>query len=386
MRGSDPDAGGSTLRLRSSAEQRTAHPALRKLVGVVLILLAISLPALWAFASIDAPLHPIETRRVECALFPQAAGCDLNEVARTFYGATLTDAAIAAWPTARARVVTRARLSGMLALFAISGLVYLVLAQVRGRATGVVGSLSLGTLVPVAQHGFVLRPEQVATMFGLLGVALLVGLPVALQRRGSSGMVPPVLPVCLTVLVGAMFGLAMAVHQQAWIYLAVPALALMVSVLALVFLLPRAIRGRQVAHWPFRAASRRYVPWMLVVLICSVMSYLVLMQVEGETEPSSLVAVAESRLLPRQWWWSAPLLLFAALGVMRMGYGVSLRLQRLRRVRPETVLFLYVAAMLMQYFLTADSRDHLPAAAAMACLLGDGVMTVLLLTPRLLRR
>ena len=90
---------------------------------------------------------------------------------------------------------------------------------------------------------------------------------------------------------------------------------------------------------------------------------------------------------PTQWWWSAPLLLFAALGVLRMGYGVSLRLQRLRRVRPETVLFLYVAAMLMQYFLSGDSRDQLPAAAAMACLLGDGVMTaVVLLTPRLLRR
>ncbi|MEE2887972.1 MAG: hypothetical protein VX951_11145 [Planctomycetota bacterium] len=375
------------MRLRSSAEQQTAHPALRKLVGVVVILLAISLPALWAFASIDAPLHPIETRRVECALFPDAAGCDLNEVARTFYAVTVTDAGIAAWPKARARVVTGARLSGMLALFAISGLVYLVLAQVRGRATGVIGSLSLATLVPVAQHGFLLRPEQAATAFGLLGVALLVGLPAALQRRGSPGRVPLVAPVCLTVLVGAMFGLAMALHQQAWIYLAVPALALMVSVLALVFLLPRATRGRQVALWPFRAASRRYVPWMLVVLLCSVMSYLILMQVEGETEPSSLVPVAESRLLPRQWWWSAPLLLFAVLGGLRMGYGVSLRLQRLRRVRPETVLFLYVAAMLMQYFLSDDSRDQLPAAAAMACLLGDGVMTaVVVLTPRLLRR
>ena len=173
------------MRRRSRAEQSTAYPVLRKVAGVAVTLLAISLPALWAFTAIDAPAHPSESRRVEAALFP--AGSQLSEVGRLFYGAALTAADAADWPKNQARIVVRARLSGMLALFVISALVYLVLAQVRGRATGVVGSLSLTFLLPVVGDSFVLRPEQAATMFGLLGVALLVGLPVYLKygrRRG----------------------------------------------------------------------------------------------------------------------------------------------------------------------------------------------------------
>ena len=363
------------MRRRSRAEQSTTYPTLRKLAGMAVVLLAISLPALWAFAAIDAPVRPSESRRVEAALLP--GGSDLSEVGRLFYGAALHEADAVGWPKEKAGVMARARLSGMLALFVISGLVYLVLAQVRGRATGVAGSLSLATLTPVAGDGFVLRPEQAATMFGLLGVALLVGLPVYL-RSGRRRGVPAV---------GLVFGFALAVHQPAWIYLAVPALTLLVSVLALAFLLPRATRGRPIAHWPLRAAARRYAPWMWVVLVCSLMSWLVLVQLEGQPERWSPVPEPRAGLLPAQWWWSGPLIGCALLGAARMGYGVSLRLQRLRRVRPETVLFLYVAPLLMQYFLSVGTHDQLPAAVALACLMGDGLMAaVVLLTGRLARR
>lgn len=372
------------MRQRSSAEQRTTYPALRKLAGAIVVVLSICLPALLAFVSIDAPVDPHELERVKSALFPEQSG--LSEAARMFYGSTLTDSAIAEWPKSQVDVTVRARLSGMLALFAISALIYLILAQVRGRATGVIGSLSLATLVPIADNGHLLRPEQGATMFGLLGVGLMVGLPVILHRRRRRGVISMISPVCLIFVVGTVFGLAMGVHQRAWIYLALPAMALLVSVLALAFLFPRAIRGLPLAHWPLRAAARRYLPWMFAVLACSTMSLLVLVQSGGEPDKSSPMPEAVSGLLPQEWWWSVPLLLFAGIGAARMGYGVSLRLQRLRRVRPDTILFLYVSAMLMQYGLHEGSHDHLPAAAAMACLLGDGVMTAVVLVLGRLRR
>ncbi len=368
------------MRERSSAEQQTTYPVLRRFAGAVVVLLAISLPSLVAFSSIDAPLQAREVQRVERALFPKPES--ISEVASLFYTAALSDAAIAAWSTKQSQITVQARLSGMMALFVISALVYLILAQVRGRATGVAGSLSLATMAPVVDSGFVLRSEQGATMFGLLGVALLVGLPVLLQRRPLDRL----LIGGLISVLGLMFGFAMSMHQQAWIYLALPALILMLSVLALVFLFPRATRGLPVAHWPSKAAARRYTPWMLVVLVCSSMSLLVLEQAGGMADPSSIVSAAECRLFPRAWWWSAPLLACALVGALRMGYGVSLRVQRLRRVRADSVLFLYVAALLMQHFLSEEPRDALPAAAAMACLLGDGVMTALLVTMGRVRR
>jgi hypothetical protein len=368
------------VRERSSAEEQTAYPALRRLAGAVVVLLAISLPSLVAFSSIDAPLQAREIQRVERALFPQPES--ISAVTGLFYTATLSDAAIVGWPTQQSQITVRARFSGMLALFVISALVYLILAQVRGRATGVAGSLSLATMAPVAGSGFVLRPEQGATMFGLLGVALLVGLPVLLQRRP----LPRLSLGGLMLVAGLMFGFAMSVHEQAWIYLALPALTLMLAVLALVFLFPRATRGLPLAYWPSKAAARRYTPWMLVVLVCSAMSLWVLMQAGGAADPSSIVSAAECRLFPQAWWWSAPLVGCAVVGGLRMGYGVSLRVQRLRRVRADSVLFLYVAALLMQHFLSAECRDPLPAAVAMACLLGDGLMTAVVVTLSRVRR
>ena len=59
-----------------------------------------------------------------------------------------------------------------------------------------------------------------------------------------------------------------------------------------------------------------------------------------------------------------------------MVLGVGLRLNRLRTVRPDAVLFLYVAALMMQYFLSEPGVDRLPAAPALACLVGDGVLSV----------
>ena len=67
----------------------------------------------------------------------------------------------------------------------------------------------------------------------------------------------------------------------------------------------------------------------------------------------------------------------AAEGSFRL--GVALRIGRLRRVRPDTVLFLYVAALMMQYFLSNGGIDRLPTSVAFACIIADGVMTTAVL-------
>ena len=358
------------MRQRTTAEQRTRRPVRRQIAGAVVLLLAIAMPVLLAFTRIDAPATPHELRRVEAAMFPERSG--LSEAARMFYGATIPESALQSWPRDRQAITVGARLTGMLALFAISALVYLLLAQVRGRVTGVVGSLSLAALPPVAATGYLLRPETGATMFGMLGVVLFVGLPAMLQRR--RGLAALISQGCLISVVGVLFGLAMAIHNQAWIYLGIPALALLLSVLSLVFLWPRAIRGRPFGHWPFRAAARRYGPWMCGVLICSAMALLVLTQAGGNPDMSTRPPAEGRGVLPGGWW--APVFWgVAGVGALRMGYGVSLRIQRLRRVRPDTVLFVFVAVMMMQYAMGDPGFDRLPAAVAMACLLGEGVVT-----------
>ena len=200
------------MRRRSRAEQATSYPTVRKLTGLAVVLLAISLPALCAFTAIDAPMRPSESHRVAAALLGE--GSDLSEVGRLFYGAALRESDVEVWRTQPARIVVRARLSGMLVLFVISGLVYLILAQVRGRATGVAGSLSLATLAPVAGVGFVLRPEQLATMFGLLGVALLVGLPMHLRSGRYRPLWGHALPAGLTLIAGLMFTMVQVARRR----------------------------------------------------------------------------------------------------------------------------------------------------------------------------
>jgi hypothetical protein len=38
-------------------------------------------------------------------------------------------------------------------------------------------------------------------------------------------------------------------------------------------------------------------------------------------------------------------------------------------------MFLYVAGLMMQHYLTRDGIDRMPAAVALACLVGDGAMS-----------
>ncbi|MCA8958398.1 MAG: hypothetical protein KDC87_20135, partial [Planctomycetes bacterium] len=369
----------SVAQTPSRAARRVAHPRLRKLAESAAILLVVVLPVLLAFVAIDQPPGDAELARVEQAVFPERA--NVSEPLQMYYGWTVPAGAAAQWGESAGRlaVTTRARFAGMLALFVLSAQVYLLMLMVRGRATGVLSCLLLAVLPPVFREGFVLRPEPCATVFGMLGILALAGYPLLQQRSRRRGVGGWVSHLAIWLVVGSTFALACACLRNAVIYLAVAAGTLLLSVLALGFLWPRAARGKHPLHWPLRAAARRYAPWMMVLLCAGAMLFVVLVQIDGQRIPEA--TKTSVGLLPANFFAKAGVLSCAVAGVLRLGLGVGLRLGRLRRVRPDAVLLIYVAALLLQHAIHGQgTADALPAALALACLSGDGAMTLVVLT------
>jgi hypothetical protein len=356
------------VRELTTAEALTARPRLRRLTASILVLLIVMLPVLLAFVRIEAAPRDAEIARVEQAVLAEKAM--QSKPILMFYGSMVSEDAPGRWEERKKDITVNARIAGMLALFGISALLYVLLFLVRGRATAALGCLTLCLLPPIAQEGFVLRAEQCSTLFGILGIVLIAGLPLMLQER-ARGVSPWLARASLMLVVGMTFGIARSCQVGAWIYLTVPAGALLLSVMTLVLMFPRAARGRSLMYWPFRAAARRYVPWMFLVLSSFALTLLVMQQGGGTVVDSQ----SDVGLLPESWWLAGPILIFAVLGAMRMGLGVGLRLGRLRRVRPDAVMFLYVAGLMMQHYLMPDGIDRMPAAVALACLVGDGAMS-----------
>ena len=356
----------------SRVEHRVVRPHLRRIAGYAVILSFVLLPVLVAFTRIDLPAHPGEASRVQEAIFSEES--DVHPLLLSFYSGTLPVDAAERWEADRGGVIRMARFGGMLSLFAVSGSLYLLLLLVRGRATAAMGCLALSLMPAVAQDGYILRPEYLTTTFGLLGIMLLAGLPVMLQRR-RGGLVAGLSQLCVYTTVAVTCGIAAATLGNGWIYMTIPAGALFLSVASLAVIFPRATRDQSIVYWPFRAAARRYVPWMLTVLA----SMFAVVSARGDANEMVPRTHVESGLLPATPWLAVPLCAIAFVGAVRMGLGVSLRLGRLRRVRTDTVLFLYVAALLMQGLMMESGRDQLPAAAAFSCLVGDGALSTVLL-------
>lgn len=357
----------------SAAARQAARPRLLRWTSSILVALIVVLPVLLAFVRLDTEPDAAEQARVEAAVSPQSK-VSLSPALQLFYRSMAGAGAETDWQREPVVVTKRARLAGMLALFGLSGLIYVLLLLVRGRATASAGCLGLCMLPAFGEDGVVLRPEQCASLFGLLAVVLMAGFPLMLQVRRRR-MSDRAAILALLLVVGISLGTARSCHTGAWIYLAVPAGALLMSVMTLVLILPRAVRGKPWLLWPTRAAARRYVPWMFLVLCSFGLTLLALSQ----GVPNAPNTVMTTGLLPENPWLAAGLILVGTVGGLRMALGVGLRIGRLRRVRPDTVLFLFVAALIMQHFLQHERYDRLPAATAYACLLGDGAMTILVL-------
>ncbi len=344
------------------ADRRLGH----RLAAGSFVLLTVLLPALLAFTDIAAPSAPGEKERIVAALSTDPAQ---DTPLALFYRLTVPADVAENRAEDQLHIVAQARRAGLLALLVVSGLVYVLVAMVRGPAAGVVTCLCLCLVPAVAHEGHVLRPEQCATMIGLLGVLLTHLYPDALRRRRDRRPIARWLNRAgIVVCVSLCFGVSMACLPEAGIYLLLPGGALLLVAMCLVAVFPRVVRRRGIQRWPYAAASVRLLPWVAMCLVNLGLGYVVLVLVPGA---STGAHVAEAGMLPGPWYLLVPALALLLVGGLRMVLGVGLKLGREGRVGSEALLLIYAAALLLQH-LGGPPRDHLPAAPAVAILMGEG--------------
>jgi len=344
------------------ADKRLGH----RLAAGSFIALAILLPALIAFSDIAAPLATGEKERIVATFSSSATHATPLEF---FYGMMMSENAAEQWAGEELRIVAQARRAGMLALLVMSGLLYVLVVLVRGRAAAVLSCLCLCLVPAVSDEGYVLRPEQCATMFALLGVLLVHLYPDALRRRRGQRPLSRWLNLfAIVVCVSLCFGVAMACLPEAGIYLLLPGGALLLIALCLVAVFPRVVRRRGIMRWPYGATTARFVPWVAMCLGNLALGFVVLTLVPGEATQASAANVG---MLPDSWYLLLPVLVLLLIGGVRMVLGVGLRLGREGHVGRNALLLIYTAALLLQH-LSGPTRDHLPVAPALAILMGEG--------------
>jgi hypothetical protein len=333
---------------------------LRPLVALVVIALFVMLPALVAGAGIDAPVQQAERDRLAV---PEGTARSIP--AELFYRATLPDT-----PDLRVtdRVVAQARLAPVLALAGIGLLLYVLLALGRARLTGLLACAVLALLPPVADEGFLLRPEPAAVLAGLLGVVLLAAMATVGIRPGTR--VRTQLPFLFAASVA--FGIAAAILPAAGLFLLVPLGAFELSVLLAGTRLRRLLRRAPLEQLPWRAWHRRHVPWLLAVAGALLATWLFMSRYivgpVADLQPSA----AAVTMAPPAWYLRVPLLLLALLGALRLLLATGRQLSLHRRITPPMVLLLFVATQLARDLLRAEGLDQLGGAIALAVLVAEG--------------
>ncbi|MHC4516426.1 MAG: hypothetical protein ACYS5W_22395, partial [Planctomycetota bacterium] len=300
-----------------------------RLAAGAFIVLAIVLPALLAFTNITAPPTDDEKQRIAAVILP--ASERLDTPLRFFYSLTMPEDAAEQWGANPERVVVQARRAGLLALLVVSGLLYFLVVLVRGRTAAVLSCLSLCLVPAVVGEGHLLKPEQAATMFGLLGVLLVHLYPDALRRRPGSrrrhqGEFQRWLNLGgIVVCVSLCFGVAMACMPLAGIYLLIPGGALLLVALCLAAVFPRVVRRRSLWRWPNRAATMRFVPWIVMCLGNLALGYVVLTLTPGMP---AVASVSKAGMLSGSWYLLVPALVLIVVGGARMVLVVGLKLGR----------------------------------------------------------
>lgn len=338
-------------------------PALaRRVAGASFVLLVSALPALVAGTSVDAPPAPGERQRLVAA----HEGPHGSLVADAFAVSTAPDPS-SPWTDA---VLAQARLAQLAGLLAASLLLYLIVAQVGGRLRAVLTCAALALLPPIVVEGHVLRPETPALALGLLAVLVLLGLaqPPRAERRRST---------LVTIAVGGTAALAIAFAMSALpaagILLLVPGAMATLFAAQLGMRLWRIMFRRTLLVLPLRASSARLWPWVFA----SVVGLLVAVPVVREAVPARAELVPTPTavgLLPRPVWLRVLVLAVFALGAFRMVVRTGIHFGRGGRPDGNLLVLVYAAIVLLQHLLVAGSADALPATAAMAVVLGEGVV------------
>jgi hypothetical protein len=161
----------------------------------------------------------------------------------------------------------------------------------------------------------------------------------------------------------------------AGIYLLIPGGALLLVALCLAAVFPRVVRRRSLWRWPNRAATMRFVPWIVMCLGNLALGYVVLTLTPGMP---AVASVSKAGMLSGSWYLLVPALVLLVVGGAHMVLVVGLKLGRQGHVRPHALLLIYAAVLVLHHLSgVGGPRDHLPAAPALAVLMGDGAAILL---------
>lgn len=347
----------------------------RRGLGGIFALLFVLLPALSAGAGIEGPARPGEIERLAAAVRARDAlesGADLMWIG--LFGGTSP-----AEPDLTQRLPL-ARLAAPLAILVLSGLTWTTLPLARGRFVAALACVALAALPPVRCDGHVLRPELAVSVFGALGLLLLVGLPQRLRaaRRETPGRAWTV-NLLLGLAVGTAIGLAVAAGPTYGVLLFVAPLVAGIGALRDGRAFLRVVRRFRGLVLPFRAVTLRTLPyvWPAFASFCAALLFL-------SGSRSIPATMGDQPLLPDSFLAGFPLLLLAVIGAARMATRVAVDIARRRRVEGRTVVAISTAVLIGHRLVRGTAVDALPAAAGLSVLCAEGgFVLVRALTARL---
>ena len=343
----------------------------RRILSAVVSLLAVLLPALAAGSGIDAA-----PRASEVTLLGVAADDPngLDGGPASLFARAMLDPDAAADPSLLPDAVPAARLSSMLAIFACSGLLYVAVALSRGRAVAMLSCIGLALLPPVALEGSILRAELPCTVFGLLALLMLIGLPEALRARRRRRRIHAAASlVAIGLAVAIADALAVATMPHYGVYLLVPAGCLLLVVGGETSRFFAVLRRFRLLVLPFRAFTRRLWPWVVPPLAGILFSLWLLRSTSGPELPTRM----QFGLLPESWPLLAIVVSLAVVGLVVRGVALLTDLLRGRSVTAATVLAVHGTVLLGQRFGMSATDDALPAAPALALWIGEGARVAL---------
>jgi len=346
---------------------------IRKSGFVCAVLACIALPALVAGANLDAPPMVGELERLQQAW----QGSLGSRLAGQFELATLP--AVSAWPEspdAQARLLGSARLAQVLALLALSMLIYLATLLARGRLAALSACVVFACLPAVMVHGYVLRPETAASVFAALALVLLQCMAFAVHSRRQGGWRRRLELALLALSSATAIGLAIGTLPSLGSALQVAIALLMLTALQLGLRGGRVGLRRGFLRLPAHAISGRMWAPTLAALMAFVMAMWCLHI--ALTAPALAVrpTVLDVTMWPDSAWPMVLVITVAGLGALSFVLRTGVRFGRRGRVGADLVLLVYCFTQLAYGFSSGQRYDPLPAAPALAILFGEGVLAL----------
>ena len=344
-------------------------------------LLVLLLPSVVAGLSVDRPASPGERDRIERVIQQRFGQARVDTSgSRMFHTAAIAEAA---WPDDEAgqrALILRARLSQVLGVAALGFLTYLAVMLARGRLQALLACALIAGLPPVAQAGYVLRPETPGTLFALLSLLLLqVASRPAPRHRSRSPRRSLMVGFGLMFCAAVSTALACETLPSLGASLLVPGLVLMIGAAQLLPRGFRCFRRRGLDRLPIQALNRRLIPWTATVLVAAAITLWLLNS--SLTVPIAALAVTEraSPLMPAGALAYGCVIGLVLLGVVASVFRVGLSLGRGGRIGPDLILFVYCAVFLISAWVVDRGGDPLPLVPALAIVLSEGMRVVLVL-------